>query len=140
MKFFLSVVCIVFFLGNANAQKTDSVYALVINFGSKCCGVPAAEPVFASIQSFKRMYKLKKIYCDKIGPLGREGEYQLAFSLAMFTGKQKLLFISKIKTTVAKCNDAVKDNASAGYMNVEENVLKENYASGGRTKVVKMLL
>ena len=57
----------------------------------------------------------------RIGPLGREGEYLIAFTLKGMTATQKKAFVKKIKQSVLKMTD--KGNAS-----VEENeiIVKSN--------------
>jgi hypothetical protein len=81
------------------AQDTTKVttYPLVISFQSICCGVPSDSTLKSFILSFKKKNKIKKIVAKHIGPMGREGEYKLAFPLKELTKKQATNFISKIK-------------------------------------------
>ncbi len=139
MKLFVITVCLFFLFTYSFAQKAPAVYPVTISFGSKCCGVPDSKPVFDMMQAFKKKYHIKKIGYDKTGPLGREGEYQLAFTLNGFTKKQQAAFIYQIKNTVTHITDAAKDNTSAGYVNIEENVLKTNNTANGRVKVMSMI-
>ena len=91
----------VFLLGlsqNIFAQtEGKKVYPLVISFHSMCCGVPSDSAIQKFISSFKKKYKVKKISANSIGPLGREGEYELVFNLKELNKKQQSYFISKIK-------------------------------------------
>ena len=76
-------------------EKTT--YPMVISFQSQCCGVPSDSAVRKFIVSFKKKYKIKKITAYHIGPMGREGEYYLAFTLNELSKKKAGYFISKIK-------------------------------------------
>lgn len=78
-------------------EGTKTIYPLVVSFHSQCCGVPSDSSVRIFIDSFKKENKVKKITAYEIGPLGREGEYDLAFTLSELTTKQAALFISTIK-------------------------------------------
>lgn len=81
-----------------NAQKPEkTTYPLIVSFQSECCGVPSDSAVKKFISSFKKQYKIKTIAASRIGPMGREGEYYLAFSLTELSRKQKNNFISGIK-------------------------------------------
>lgn len=97
----------------ALAQK-KTTYPVVITFNSMCCGVPSQEPVVKLIKRFKKQYKIKKVSAYRIGPMGREGEYWLAFSLKEFSKSQKILFIKQLKKTAAAMTDKgsaeVKEN------------------------------
>ena len=89
---------IIFFTGTANAQDTSKTkYPVVVSFQSICCGVPSEKPVVYFITAFKKKNKIKLITADQIGPMGKEGEYYLAFSLRELSKKQKKLFVTGIK-------------------------------------------
>ena len=97
-----------FFIGFiTKAQTKDSIihYPIVIQFQSVCCGVPSDEPLNAFLKTFKRNNKIKKITAYKIGPLGREGEYNIGFKLTELNKAQKKSFIKKLKQLVPKLND-----------------------------------
>ncbi len=79
------------------AQKAKIVYPLVMSFQSECCGVPSDSALQEFIKKFKARYKINKITADRIGPMGREGEYYLAFRLKELSKKQKQYFIKNIK-------------------------------------------
>jgi hypothetical protein len=92
---------------STKAQTKDSIvrYPIVIQFQSVCCGVPSEEPLITFLKTFKRNNKIKKITAYKIGPLGREGEYNVGFKLTELNRAQKRSFIKKIKLLVPKLND-----------------------------------
>ncbi|MCX6294021.1 MAG: hypothetical protein NT127_06980 [Sphingobacteriales bacterium] len=96
------------FIGiSTNAQTKDSIirYPIVIQFQSVCCGVPSETPLISFLKTFKRNNKIKKITAFKIGPLGREGEYNVGFKLTELNRAQKKSFIKKLKLLVPKLND-----------------------------------
>jgi len=95
----------------AKAQTKDSIiqYPIVIEFHSVCCGVPSQTPLVSFIKKFKRTNKIKKINVYKISPLGKEGEYNLAFKLSEFNLTKKKMFIKKLKQIVP----TLKDNGMA---------------------------
>lgn len=98
------------------AQDSSRInYPLVVSFGSQCCGVPSETPLKNCIASFKKKYKIKKIKAVHIGPLGREGEYDIAFSLAELNKKQKKDLVTRVKKIK-------KLSADPGYLTVRENV------------------
>ena len=78
-------------------DSLKTTYPLVISFQSECCGVPSQTSVRNFIISFKKKYKIKKITANHIGPMGREGEYYLAFGLKELSKKRAKEFIAKIK-------------------------------------------
>lgn len=97
----------------AFAQKTCT-YPVVVSFNSMCCGVPSSSPVIKLIKIFKKQYKIKQVAVDSIGPLGREGEYYLAFRLKEFSKAQKIKFIQQLKKTAAGMKEQ-------GFADVKEN-------------------
>ncbi len=128
-KLFLSAITL-FVLFAASAQTAGTKYALVVSFHSECCGVPSAKPLELYVAKFKKQYRIKKITYDRIGPLGREGEYDMAFKLKELTKKQTAVFIKNVKTVVK----TMKDKGSA---DTEENT---NVDAGGRAVPEKMSL
>src|SRR5882757_6138381 len=119
MKNIFCSIVILLLSVNLYAQKR-STYPLAIMFNSMCCGVPDSKPLFDAVIYFKRKNKInKKLHYVHIGPLGKEGEYMIAFSLAELTKKQKTAFIKEIKKVVP----SMKDKGSAS---VQENVPAEN--------------
>lgn len=105
-----------FFLTTAIfAQKSDSLhYRITVKFGSVAMGVPGNKPVLDYVASFKKKYKIKKIKYDRVGPMGREGEYYMAFPLTELTRKQQIVFVQKITAIAAKMKDR-------GYASTDEN-------------------
>ncbi len=72
-------------------------YPVVVSFHSICCGVPSDSTIVSYIRAFKKKNKLKSITATHIGPMGKEGEYYLAFSLKELSKKQVKSFISGLK-------------------------------------------
>ena len=120
------------FAGPLMAQKSDSVYAAVIKFQSHCCGVPGDTPVRKFISSFRKKYKIKRMAAWHIGPMGREGEYYLAFHLRELNAKQKALFTSKLKIITGKLHDR-------GSAEFEENMKIEAANVSARTTFEKVI-
>ncbi len=125
-------ICLTAILSNAAIAQNSTTYPVVVSFGSLCCGVPSNEPVTKLIQRFKKQYKIKQVAVDSIGPMGREGEYYLAFRLKEFSKSQKIKFIQQLKKTAA----AMKEQ---GYAEIRENetVNKADLSSGTTVTVVK---
>ncbi len=99
----------IYSIGYAQVKPDSLTYPLVIKFQSVCCGVPDEAPLLKFIKAFKKQNKIKLISADRIGPMGKEGEYYLAFTLKGFTKKQKTGFKQKLKTIIPKMTD--KGNA-----------------------------
>jgi hypothetical protein len=112
---------------NTFAQKTT--YRVVVKFGSMCCGVPSNKPLLDYVATFKKKNKIKKIVCDSIGPMGREGEYYMAFTLKELKKTQIANFVKEITDLAATMKEQ-------GYANVEENV-EIDKASIGRATIQK---
>jgi hypothetical protein len=115
---------------NSFSQKTT--YRVVIKFGSMCCGVPSNKPLLDYIAAFKKKNKIKKLTCDKIGPMGKEGEYDMAFTLKELKKTQVEIFVKEVTVLAATMKEQ-------GYTNVEENV-EIDKASIGRATIVKKSL
>ena len=111
------IIISLLFLGliSGFTQPTSVKYPVVIKFQSICCGVPDDAPLNEMIKKFKKQYKIKTLIATRIGPMGKEGEYYLAFSLRGMTAKQKLNFKKKIRSLVP----TMKDN---GVATLEENI------------------
>ncbi len=121
------VISFLFISINSFAQTTK--YRLVVKFGSMCCGVPTNKPLLDYVAAFKKKNKIKKIACDSIGPMGREGEYDMAFTLKELKKKQVAIFIKEVTGLAATMKEQ-------GYANVEENV-EIDKASIGRASISK---
>ena len=130
-------ICFSFLLGTllsvvAFAQNSET-YAVVVSFNSMCCGVPSNEPVMKLIKRFKKQYKIKQVAVDSIGPMGREGEYYLAFRLKEFSKSQKIKFIRQLKKTA----EAMKDKGSA-EVRENETVDKAGFSRGTAVTPLKL--
>lgn len=131
-KICFSLLLSIFFSAVAFAQNSET-YAVVVSFNSMCCGVPSNEPVMKLIKSFKKQYKIKQVTVDSIGPMGREGEYYLAFRLKEFSNTQKVKFIQQLKKTAV----SMKDKGSA---EVRENEIidKAGFSRGTAVTSIKL--
>ena len=90
------------FMMNAFAQTDYSkTYKVSVYFGSFAEGVPSEKPLIKFLENFKKENKLTCICADRIGPLGREGEYKLAFALTEMSKKKAEKFISQITEVAA---------------------------------------
>lgn len=107
-KFFLAGFLIALLTTAAYAQE-NITYPVVVSFNSMCCGVPDSGPVITLIKRFKKQHKIKRITADSIGPMGKEGEYYLAFSLKEMSKAQKIKFIQQLK----RIAPTLKDQGSA---------------------------
>ncbi len=98
------ILCIQFAAIAQTHQST--LYPVVLQFQSECCGVPADTSLKLYVQSFRKKYKIKKkLKAVHIGPMGKEGEYWLAFSLKELNKKQRSFFINQLKPVVIKLKD-----------------------------------
>ncbi len=114
---------------NVIAENDSTRYPLVVEFHSVCCGVPDNAPLLKYIAGFKKKYKIKKIAYDRIGPLGREGEYDMAFLLKELNKKQATVFMKQVKLIAATLKD--KGNADT-----EQNISVEAPGRGVKTRMV----
>jgi hypothetical protein len=78
-------------------QKEIETFPLVIRFASHCCGVPSDTSVVNFITCFRRSFKTESLAAKKIGPMGKEGEYYLAFSLDELSSKRAKKFVKEIE-------------------------------------------
>ncbi|MEO7306685.1 MAG: hypothetical protein ABIR78_14350 [Ferruginibacter sp.] len=95
-KFILSILAITLLTTAVSAQKSN-FYAVVVSFNSMCCGVPDNAPVMELVKNFKKQNRIKRMAVDNIGPMGKEGEYYLAFRLKELNKAQRLKFIQQLK-------------------------------------------
>ncbi|CAN5887866.1 hypothetical protein BH11BAC4_BH11BAC4_27340 [soil metagenome] len=94
------LITIIFLSILQSVMAQDSLkmtYPLVVSFESHCCGVPAETSLRSFITSYKKKYKIKKLIANRVGPMGREGEYYIAFTLKELNKKQMRDFISMAK-------------------------------------------
>ena len=131
-KLILSVFTILMLATTAKAQQTDT-YPVLVSFNSMCCGVPSDTLLMKMIKAFKKQYKIKQVTADKIGPMGREGEYYLAFRLKEFSKAQKVKFIQQLKKTVAM----MKDKGSA-EVRENETIDKAGFSRGTTVTSLKL--
>lgn len=122
------VLTLLFFITMSSIAQTTK-YRVVVKFGSMCCGVPSNKPLLDYVASFKKKNKIKKIVCDSIGPMGREGEYDMAFTLKELKKTQVAVFVKEITELATTMKEK-------GYANVEENV-EVDKASMGRATIQK---
>lgn len=127
MKKLIPVIIVMLISLSSFAQINK--YRVVVKFGSMCCGVPSNKPLLDYIAAFKKKNKIKKIVCDNIGPLGREGEYDMAFTLKELKKTQVEIFVKEITAIAATMKEQ-------GYANVEENTELDK-ASIGRATIQK---
>ena len=120
-------------LSTVSFAQNSETYAAVVSFNSICCGVPSNEPVMKLIKSFKKQYKIKQVAVDNIGPMGKEGEYYLAFRLKEFSRSQKIKFIQQLKTAAA----TMKDKGSA-EVRENETVDKAGFSRGTAVTLMKL--
>ena len=126
----MSIAFALLFTGILSAQSQKTVYRYVVKFNSECCGVPSATPLVNSVLKFKKKNNIKKLAYYKISPMGREGEYYMAFQLKELTEKKLVMFMKEINATVLK----MKDKGSA---TTEENVILDKQDLSGRITITK---
>ena len=99
MKLTTLLACLIFLsLKPVHAQDTAVTrFPIVVSFHSICCGVPSDSSIASYILAFKKKNKLKSIKAAHIGPMGKEGEYYLAFPLKELSKKQAKAFIAGLK-------------------------------------------
>ena len=131
-KIFFPLLAMLMLAATASAQQTDT-YPVIVSFNSICCGVPSNAPVIKLVKAFKKQYKIKQVAVDSIGPMGREGEYYLAFRLKEFSKAQKVKFIQQLKKTAA----TMKDN---GLAEIKENETVDKSSLSSRTTVTLIRL
>ena len=105
-------------------------YRYVVQFHSHCCGVPGVAPLNNCITSFKKKNKIKKLSYFLISPMGREGEYYMAFQLTELSTKQVALFIKQIDATAIKMKDK-------GSITTEQNMVVDKESLSSRTTTTK---
>ena len=131
-KIFFPLLAMLMLAATASAQQTDT-YPVIVSFNSICCGVPSNAPVIKLVKAFKKQYKIKQVAVDSIGPMGREGEYYLAFRLKEFSKAQKVKFIQQLKKTAA----TMKDN---GLAEIKENETVDKSSLSSRTTITLIRL
>lgn len=112
LRLLISIISLSIMQSLAAQDSLKISYPLVMSFHSQCCGVPTETSLQSFMTSFKKKYKIKKITATHIGPMGREGEYYLAFKLTELSKKQKKDFITKIK----KIKKLPRDKGTFSFM------------------------
>lgn len=131
-KSFLLICTISLLSVTAFAQQVNT-YPVIVQFNSMCCGVPDNAPLLKMIGKFKKQNRLKAIAVDSIGPMGREGEYYLAFRLKEMSRAQQIKFVKELKKLVPALNDK-------GSAEVQENYVLDKSSLSSRTGITVMRL
>jgi hypothetical protein len=113
MHKFIFFLFICFACLNVEAQDSIKKYSLAIHFNSICCGVPDDAILKKEIRKFRKTYHIKSVSALKVSPLGREGEYDLYFSLKDIPRKRRGSFTRLLQRTIPKLTD--KGNASLEF-------------------------
>ncbi|MBK8712192.1 MAG: hypothetical protein IPL97_10030 [Niastella sp.] len=130
-KLFLTGIFILGMNIMMNAQTMK--FPATVMFTSECCGVPTDSSILKMIQHFKKQYHIKTISWYHIGPLGREGEYNMAFPLTELKAAQKRIFIKKMqKLTLAP--------SGPGHLTLSTDYILEKSTLSGRSKIEKHTL
>ena len=130
MKKIITITITLLFTLSLYAQSQKTVYRYVVKFNSECCGVPDAAPLLKSIVLFKKKNTVKSFTYYRIAPMGKEGEYYMAFQLKELTEKKLVSFMKQINATAFKMK-------SKGNVSTEENMIIDKQSLSGRTTVVK---
>ncbi len=133
MKKIYLLICTISLLSVSALAQQVRTYPVTVQFNSMCCGVPDNAPLLAMIAKFKKQNRLKAITVDSIGPMGREGEYYLAFRLKEMSKAQQLKFIKEVKKTAPTLNDK-------GSADVRENYVLDKSDLSSRTGITVMKL
>lgn len=126
-----------------NAQATtsnDSVnYAVVVSFGSMCCGTASDDFLKDFIKEFNRKNKVI-INVWQMSGCGREGEYKILFSLDKLKVTKKTKLIAALKKLIPKQNEKNKaEKASSGLISLDYN-LTANKLENCRGQLTKWIL
>lgn len=126
---------LIFASASISAQSEgDRKFPLVVGFVSYCCGVPDNTPVINFAKSFRKKHKTKAISAYKIGPVGKEGEYYLAFPLKELNKSQAKIFIEEMEKVTVTPEDnggiiyqkdfTIDNSHFSKSIAVKENILK----------------
>ncbi len=129
-KIYLALSFIIVFTAVSTAQQVNT-YPVVISFNSMCCGVPDNAPVIKLINNFKKLNRVKRMAVDSIGPMGKEGEYYLAFRLKELNKAQQQKFIKQLK----KLAPTMTDKGSAA---VEEQMVVDKSTLSSRASITTL--
>ena len=131
-KIFFSLLAMLVLATTASAQQNDT-YPVVVSFNSMCCGIPSNAPLMKLVKAFKKQYKIKQVAVDSIGPMGKEGEYYLAFRLKEFSKAQKIKFIQQLKNTAATMKEQ-------GFAEIKENETIDKASLSSRAGITLLKL
>ncbi|MEO6252619.1 MAG: hypothetical protein ABIO79_04905 [Ferruginibacter sp.] len=131
-KIILSVFLITLFTIVTYAQKSN-FYPVVVSFNSMCCGVPDNAPVMKLVKDFKKKNRIKRMAVDNIGPMGKEGEYYLAFRLKELSRAQKIRFIQQLKKIAPTMIDK-------GSVEIKEDQVVNRADLSSRTVITTLIL
>ncbi|MEQ1553432.1 MAG: hypothetical protein ABL929_04585 [Ferruginibacter sp.] len=133
MKKITALITLLIITMNLVAQTETNNYRLIIKFGSIGTGVPENKPLLTYIANFKKKNKIKKIAYNNIGPMGREGEYYMAFYLKELKKKQAEIFVKEISEIASKIKEK-------GTIEVVENEKIDITTLSARQTITKIIL
>ena len=123
------ILCLLVPLAKAQTMK----FPATLMFTSECCGVPSDSSVLKMIRHFKKQYKIKTISWYHIGPLGKEGEYNMAFPLTELKAAQKRIFIKKLRKLTLFVG-------GPGHLTLSTDYILDKSSLSGRSKIEKQKL
>ena len=92
--------------------------------------MPDETALMNALKVFKKKNKVKKITYYLISPMGKEGEYHMAFPLTELSKKQTALFIKQMDLLA----ESLKDKGSA---TTEQNMVVDKSTLSSRTTIIK---
>lgn len=114
LSFFMLHVCAQENTKQSNSDTATLQFPICLHFQSVCCGVPDEQKLKIWVNTFKKKYGIRRMSAVHVGPLGREGEYDLYFPLKGMKKNTALNFKKGIIKQAKKLNDP-------GMVTVEEN-------------------
>ncbi|MEP6677309.1 MAG: hypothetical protein ABJA78_19265 [Ferruginibacter sp.] len=112
------------FHSNAQAGKKDKVakYEAAVHFSSICCGTSGDDFLKTFLKKFNTQNKVA-VPAQKLGGCGREGEFNVLFSLTKLKKNISTKFIAGLKVVVEKQNQFIKtEGQSKGPLNISYNI------------------
>jgi len=94
------------------AAAPSMVYALVVSFGSECCGTD--QNAVRALERLLSVYPPDALGCKSVG-WGEEGEYDLCFTLAGLSPAQRRRLTSDAKTKIRSKLVSVNENAACNH-------------------------
>lgn len=101
---------------NTATQSID-VYDVYVAFHSIGTGTFSDKPLQEFLVHFENTQSVEITQIDKIGPLGREGEFALGIVVRDFTENQKKLFVQELK----KINWNSNKGSVESHISISEN-------------------